>query len=103
MAPKDTPLEERGLPANPHRSGGGVSAENAGPFRFVPGRFGISEPAGDFHPELLRSLLSTGGKHTPAKSLRKSVNFYQIFTNRPEDWHFWRSARSGGGKPCGNS
>jgi hypothetical protein len=24
-----------------------------------------------------------------------------MFTNWPEDWHFWRSARSEAGEPCG--
>jgi hypothetical protein len=40
--------------------------------------------------------------HT-AKSLRKFVNFYQIFTNKPEDWHLWRSARSEGGGAVRNA
>jgi hypothetical protein len=49
----------------------------------------------------LRSIRTTGAPvgwlgaaRGTCKSPHQILNLYQFFTNRPEDWRFWRSARS---------
>jgi hypothetical protein len=66
---------------------------------------GACHRAGHFGPD---PLAHPGYKRvapitTPRQIPRKSVNFYQIFTNKPEDWHFWRSARSEDGGAVRNA